>query len=53
LIRKHGYRGTFRNQTWTCLDVDGWKYWESKSWFGDGGEMLNRARLEEPVQAWP
>jgi hypothetical protein len=53
LIREHGYRGTFWNQTWTYLDVDGWKYWESKSWFEDGGRMLNRARLDESVQTGP
>ena len=50
LICKHGYPGTFWNQTWTYLDVDGWKYWESTSWFGDGGKMLNRARLEDPLR---
>jgi hypothetical protein len=45
-VRKHGYRGTFWNQSWTYLEVDGWKYWESKSWFADGGKILNRARDE-------
>ena len=53
MIRKHGYRGTFWDQTWTYLDVDGWKYWESKSWFGDGDKMLNRAWLEEPSDRGP
>jgi hypothetical protein len=53
LISKHGYQGTFWNQTWTYLELDGWKYWESKSWFGDGGKMLNRARLKESAQMRP
>jgi hypothetical protein len=46
LVAKHGYRATFWNQTWVYLDVDGWHYWESKSWFGEGGKILNRARGE-------
>ena len=50
LIRKHGYPMTFWNQTWTYLDVDGWMYWESKSWYADGGKMLNRARLQGPAE---
>ena len=30
LIKEHGYRGTFWNQAWTYLEVDGYKYWESR-----------------------
>ncbi len=47
LIARHGYAGVFWHQTWVYLDVDGWRYWESKSWFGEGGKILNRARNED------
>jgi hypothetical protein len=49
LIAKHGYRGTFWQQTWVYLSVDEWRYWQSKSWFGDGGKILNRARASAPA----
>lgn len=37
LIARHGYRGVYWHQTWVYLDVDQWRYWESKSWFGERG----------------
>jgi hypothetical protein len=47
LVGKHGYEGTFWHQRWVYLDIDDFKYWPSKAWFGVG-PMLNRARLPEP-----
>ena len=51
LIMAEGYRGRFWSQTWTYVDLDGWSYWPSMSWYGaDRGKantMLNRRRLDD------
>jgi hypothetical protein len=46
LIVKRGYKGAFWHQTWVYLDVAEWRYWESRSFYGNGGPILNRARNE-------
>jgi hypothetical protein len=49
-ISKVGYQGTFWNVTWRYVDIGAFKYWASRSWYGeDAGKpraMLNRARLD-------
>ena len=46
LIERVGYKGWFWHQEWTYVDVDGWKFWTSKEWYGEpGGRMLNRAHI--------
>jgi hypothetical protein len=46
LILKRGYQGAFWHRTWVYLDLGEWRYWESRSFFGEGGPILNRARNE-------
>ena len=45
-ILKRGYQGAFWHRTWVYLDMGEWRYWESRSFFGEGGAILNRARNE-------
>ncbi len=52
LIAQHGYPGRFWNATWTYLDVDEHKIWQSRELFGDG-PIVNRARLEPEPPAEP
>lgn len=42
LIAQHGYPGRFWSATWTYLDVDEHKIWQSRELFGDG-PIVNRA----------
>jgi 3'-5' exoribonuclease len=49
MIAAHGYPGSFWQQHWTYLDVDGWKYWRSNTLDSSGGLIVNRARLLEGV----
>ncbi len=50
LIESDGYTGRFWQQTWRYIDLDGWAFWPSMSWYGpDAGRpatMLNRRRLD-------
>jgi hypothetical protein len=45
LITQHGYPGRFRGRNWIYLDIDGFKYWESKT-LDRRGLIVNRARLD-------
>jgi hypothetical protein len=49
-ITKVGCPGTFWNAIWRYVDIGAFKYWASRSWYGeDAGKpraMLNRARLD-------
>jgi hypothetical protein len=46
LIEQHGYRGRFLSTTYTYLNVDGWRYWQSPSYFPPGSVIINRANNE-------
>jgi hypothetical protein len=47
LIDNHGYRGKFLNVEYVYLDVDGFRYWISKSYFPAAERgMVNRASNE-------
>lgn len=48
MIDAHGEPGWFWRQRWVYLAVDERKYWQSNELFGDGGLILNRARIDEP-----
>jgi hypothetical protein len=43
LIAQHGYRGRFLATTYTYLNCDGFRYWESPSYFPPGSVIINRA----------
>jgi hypothetical protein len=45
LIAERGHPGRFWHREWTYLDVDGFKYWESKT-LDRSGLIVNRARLD-------
>lgn len=51
LIERDGYTGIFWQQRWRYIDIDGFAYWPSQSWYGpDAGKpntMLNRRRLDD------
>ena len=49
LIKTHGYRGRFLRQTYVYLDVDNWRYWESKT-IARTGMILNRAKNDDLAQ---
>src|SRR4051812_41181880 len=42
LIAEYGYRGRFRRITYRYLNVDGYRYWESKT-IDRTGDIINRA----------
>lgn len=46
LIARDGYTGRFWRQQWIYLDVDGRKYWASRT-LDKAGMIINRARLED------
>jgi hypothetical protein len=43
LIARHGYRAWFLGQEWLYLNVDDWRYRESKT-LDRTGQIINRAR---------
>jgi len=46
LIKQKGYAGRFLHQNYTYINVDGYRYWESRSFIGDRGPILNRCRTD-------
>lgn len=50
LIEQHGFRAHFQAQQYTYLEVDGRRYWASRSLF-QPGRNLNRALIRDREQS--
>jgi hypothetical protein len=54
LIDVHGYRGRFLSTVYRYLNIDGWRYWASRTAFPPPGVIINRANNERaPMSEQP